>query len=304
MRYSAILLIFLLIAACSDTPQSVTRAPMGNATPGFSAYWNKGLAELNAYDLIQTRYGEQRQGEAVLIFVTENFLAGKQVKSEGAQTGPSVIPVMKMNFTKKFITGIYPYSMMSSVFSPVSGAAPAIKITTSSQEWCGHTFTQLNLRDERYQTQLYSYFEAEADTQLAMSQGVVAEDGIWNIIRLLPEQLPIGEVAMIPGTMYQRLSHNAIWMDTATCSLTEMNFGKMGPVNCYSVSYKNVPRELDIYFEKAFPYKIVGWIEKERLRDTVVISATATLRKSIQLDYWKHNKPSDTTFRDSLGIIY
>ncbi len=31
------------------------------------------------------------------------------------------VPVLKLNFSKKFNTGIYPYSMMSSVFMPIKG---------------------------------------------------------------------------------------------------------------------------------------------------------------------------------------
>ena len=39
----------------------------------FWKHWGDGKAELDRYALTQPRYGELRQGTAVLIFVTEDF---------------------------------------------------------------------------------------------------------------------------------------------------------------------------------------------------------------------------------------
>ena len=41
--------------------------------PKFGDYWYQGKAELASYDLNQSRYGEIRNGHAVLIFLTEDF---------------------------------------------------------------------------------------------------------------------------------------------------------------------------------------------------------------------------------------
>ena len=43
----------------------------------FGDYWYQGKAELNRFELSQVRYGEIRKGDAVLIFVTEDFLKDK-----------------------------------------------------------------------------------------------------------------------------------------------------------------------------------------------------------------------------------
>lgn len=132
----------------------------------FNTHWYQGKAEITSYKLEQARYGEIHKGDAVLIFVTEDFSRSKQVKLDNpVQAGNDAVPVLKLNFTKKFNTGIYPYSMMLSVFTPVQieNYPRTLKATASSQEWCGHTFTQLNLRDNRYQAVLYSYFEDEGD---------------------------------------------------------------------------------------------------------------------------------------------
>ena len=72
----------------------------------FKQHWFDGYAEINSYTLIQSRYGEQRNGSAVLIYVTEDFLADEQVKAN--QKSSTTIPVLKANRTKNFLTGIYP----------------------------------------------------------------------------------------------------------------------------------------------------------------------------------------------------
>ena len=88
---------------------------MAQLSQTFKNHWFDGFAEISSYELTQSRYGQQRIGKAVLIFVTEDFLAKEQVKAN--QKSKTTIPVLKSNRTKNFLTGIYPYSIMSSSFS-------------------------------------------------------------------------------------------------------------------------------------------------------------------------------------------
>src|SRR5688500_3533552 len=78
-------------------------------TTQFKDYWHAGKAEVSSYHLNQSRYGESRRGKAVLIFVTEDLSKKLQVKLDDPSRR-NKINVLKLNFTKKFITGIYPYS--------------------------------------------------------------------------------------------------------------------------------------------------------------------------------------------------
>ena len=144
--YSLFLAVLLGLAPAGPPPDA--RA----AGERFGRYWYQGKAELTRYELNQARYGEMHKGEAVLIFVTEPFLPDKQVKLERGDPSKGVT-VLKLNSVRKFFTGIYPYSLMTSTFMPVSFAATgrALKVASSSQEWCGQTFTQLNLRGGRYE---------------------------------------------------------------------------------------------------------------------------------------------------------
>ena len=86
----------------------------------FHNYWYAGKAELNSYELKQSKYGEIRKGEVVLVFVTEPFSLSKQVKLDNPnKAGKDNVPVMKLNQIRKFTTGIYDYSIVTSVFTPV-----------------------------------------------------------------------------------------------------------------------------------------------------------------------------------------
>jgi hypothetical protein len=119
-------------------PKETAPATVAVIAPvGFNDYWYQGKAEITAYAVEQERYGEIRKAEQVNIFVTEDFSARKQVKlDDPAAAGADRVPVLKLNTVRRYHTGIYDYSMMQSVFTPVSGDK-TLKTTCSVQDWCG-----------------------------------------------------------------------------------------------------------------------------------------------------------------------
>lgn len=170
MKFSPYILFIFLLVFCSksDIKKEVsTKADETQNNQKFNKYWYKGKAEITSYKLTQARYGEIYEGTAVNIFVTEDFLPQKQVKAD--YQNKKNVPVLKLNSTKKFVTGIYPYSLMTSTFSPINMNKKAIKVTFSAQEWCGNTFVQLNNR-ENYKVDFHSYFESNADRKLALKR--------------------------------------------------------------------------------------------------------------------------------------
>lgn len=296
------LLKFLLImgfAGCTPLPSS----PIGGIlkpyeTDEFKSYWYAGKAEINSYKLNQSRYGENRDGKAILIFVTEDFSRKKQVKLDNpSDNGADKVGVLKLNFTKNFVTGIYPYSMMLSVFSPIdrSKQQQALKVTMSSQEWCGHVFSQMNLAGSRYSFVGHSYFEKEGEQKISLASAFL-EDELWNTIRLDHESLPVGDVKLIPGLFFSRLNHTEFKSLNATLAKTEQ-----GDVISYSVSFLDQERNLVIHYQKTFPYRILGWdetfTERGEKRET-----RAVLDKTLTVDYWKKNKNEFRYLRDSLGL--
>ena len=63
------LLFFLVLSACSGEVKSEVLSL--DLSQDFKDYWYDGSAEISSYQLYQERYGEMREGTAVMIFVTE-----------------------------------------------------------------------------------------------------------------------------------------------------------------------------------------------------------------------------------------
>lgn len=301
-------ILVLLLSACQPQnkqeggSQSITPPPANPAkearllSPEFKEYWYSGVAELSSYTLEQGRYGELRDGEAVLIFVTEPFDLEKQVKAD--RKGPGTTSVLKLNRVRKFLTGVYPYSIMSSVFYPVSDNGHALKLTTSVQEWCGHVYAQLNNR-ESFQVRSHSYFEREGDQELKLPKTLL-EDELWTKLRFEPDALPSGMKTLVPSMEYLRLKHKPIKAYDATLTLSEP-----GESRTYTLTYPELNRTLQIHFQGTFPYRIEGWTETYPSGfgpGSPMITSTARRKKTLLTPYWRKNTNSDVSLRDTLGL--
>ena len=264
-----------------------------------SEYWATGLGEISRYELKQARYGSVHNGDAILLFVTEPFLPDAQVKNDRGKD-PNAVRVLKLNAFKRFETGIYDYSIMTSVFSSMDEAKllPTYKVTTSVQDWCGQVFHQWNQRNNFWQSEIRSYFQSEGDTDDTLPLAA-HEDGIWNRLRLDPDSLPVGDLEMIPSSTYFRLNHQAISSHPVTASLTESSRGE----RTYKLSYSGLKRNLSIRFKAKAPYEIVGWTESyPDLRSSKILTTEAKRTHSTRSYYWEKNQPSDLKLRKKLGL--
>lgn len=300
--------LVIFISSCKEKPENNSetlalsntetkaKAPKKELSQEFKDYWYNGTAEITSYNLEQARYGEIREGSAVLIYVTEPFLPEAQVKADNSNK--SNIPVLKLNSTKNYLTGIYPYSIMTSSFYPVHDSQHALKLSFSSQEWCGHVYAQLNNKDD-FEIMSHSYFESEGDQNYHLDK-VALENEIWNKIRIDPSDLPIGEISMIPSLEFIRLSHKELKAYKATTSLTEVN-----GVSTYEVNYPVLERTLKINFENKFPYMIESWSDtflEGFGSNKKVLTSKATRINRITTPYWQQNSNKDLSLRDSLGL--
>lgn len=281
------------LAVNSESPRETTSKPLSEA---FKKYWYAGDAEITSYELEQSRYGEIRNGKAVLIYVTEPFLKEEQVKADG--NNPDNVPVLKLNSTKKYLTGIYPYSIMSSTFSPVKDSGHALKVSFSAQEWCGQVYAQLNNR-EQFEIASHSYFESEGDQQLKLDKHILEND-LWNKIRIDPEGLPVGSVEIIPSFEFIRLSHKEFKPFTATITLTE----KEG-IHTYRIDYSELQRTLEINFRSSFPYGIESWSDTFKSgygAQAKTMTSKGTKINTLKTPYWRQNSNSYLPLRDTLGL--
>lgn len=301
-----ILLSFLALISCEAQVNTSPDDPYQASHPeAFAKYWYAGDAEINHYELDQARYGEVRIGEAVLIFVTEDFLAKEQVKKEfGDKPATSVL---KLNFMKKFITGIYDYSIMTSAFTPIEFRKfpSTLKVTFSAQDWCGQSFGQMNLRDRKLNFQTRSYFQAEGDMDQSLDATYI-EDDIWNRMRLEPQTLPLGKIEMVPSLEFIRLKHKELKAYTCEANLfLQVNDDKAGgEFYSYQLTYPELDRKLVVTCESRFPFKILGWKETWNASSSDPQISEARLTKTVKKPYWILHSNKEKALRDSLGLRY
>ncbi|MBC7887590.1 MAG: hypothetical protein H7Z13_06855 [Ferruginibacter sp.] len=304
---------FLLVLSCNNETADVNnnensnphgpilaaKKPQYHLTGEWKKYWHDGNAEITTYRLKQSRYGEIHEGNFTNIFVTEDFSKLAQVKlDDPSAAGSDKISILKLNQAVKFVTGIYPYSLMLSVFSPVdiNNYPHAIKITASAQEWCGIAFFQLNNRNNRYLIEQRSYFENESDQDISM-EPVILEDECWNIIRMDPLELPQGDHLVLPGALYLRLSHKKISAVRAKLTLVTNDSNYI-----YTAAFASLNRRLNITIEKKFPYKILEWDDSFPGTDGKLLTSSATLNKTMRIAYWKKHNTTDKKIRAELGL--
>ncbi len=284
-----LLLVTMLIgiAGCQDSKsQEVNR----NIPAEFKSYWYAGEAEITTFKLKQSRYGELREGTALLIFVTEDFLPEKQVKADNYEAANT--SVLKLNFVKKFVTGVYPYSIMQSTFYPLEGNKEhALKISTSIQEWCGHVFMQLNNR-KKFEIKGYSYFESEGDITVSLPKKVL-ENELWNMLRVDPTSLPIGSFEAIPSFEYLRLKHKPVKAFKASAELKQDEI-----TYTYTINYPELHRKLSITFMNTFPYIIQGFTEQNGSEPKTIAKRITTK----MMPYWNQNSNKHEKLRSELGL--
>ena len=272
-----------------ETEQLKAKQPLSQE---FKDYWYAGEAEITSFKLEQARYGELREGTAVLVYVTEDFLPKEQVKAD--TYSKSNIPILKLNATKNFNTGIYPYSIMQSIFYPVNNNQHAIKISTSVQEWCGHAYTQLNNRDT-FEINSHSYFQGEADQNFKLNKSIT-ENELWTQLRIDPTSLPIGTLDILPSLEYIRLRHKTLKAYKAIATLED---------GIYTLSYPDLDRVLKIEFNTEFPYDIQTWEETMPSgfgASTTYLTTKATRMESLKSAYWGKNKNKDSILRKTLRL--
>jgi hypothetical protein len=306
-----IVILFICSTACQNKEQkgdytaSITEdivlknSPHPPAKPtskAFNRYWYNGTAEVSTYQLEQARYGELRKGNATLIFVSEPFNKEKQVKADFNR--PENMAVLKLNTTKNFNTGVYPYAIMNSTFYPVANNQHAIKVTNSIQEWCGQVFMQLN-NNNQFDIQSYSYFESEADQKFSLDN-VVLENELFTQLRIDPKSLPIGAHSIIPDFTYLRLKHKEVKAYEANIRNTLEN-----GINTYTITYPELDRTLSIHFTAEFPHTIESWNETYPDgygNNAKKLTTTARLKQRKMIAYWTKNKVKDSILRTALEL--
>lgn len=295
---SFLLSLSLLFVFSSCSPEKNASRNIQNKTQkSYSADYFSGKAEICSYELEKARYDSTHPGEAVLIFVAEPFLPQKQVKADD-YSAQDYVQVLKMNRVDRFVTGIYDYSQFTSVFTPLYRYDPTfpLKITMSSQDWCGQSFMQLN-NNKGFDVLLRSYFESEGDQNIHLDYAIT-EDNIFNLIRIDEKLLPIGSFEIIPSFAFKRSSHTKENVFKATAEIIT-DSGAM----IYHYEILELNRSVEIVFDPKNENRITSWKESyPTVFDQEMRTSNYTLKKVQHVPYWEMNKAEDVIFRDSLGL--
>lgn len=311
----ALLLLVPLAAGCADVASqgAPERSPDALPAPSFDrAFWERwgdGRAELAGYDLVHPRYGKQRRGVAVTIFVTETFSDALRVKADpGKHPSSDTFPVMKLNLVQDFPTGVYDYNLMTSAFvslAPHAGrlAGSAVKVSFSAQEWCGHVYQQSLFDRDGVRHSSHSYFDGEADHTMLLPHPAhaVAEDGLllWARGFAAPRLDPGDsvEVPMLRSLRVSRLGHVPEAWDRVRLARASAPARTTVPAGTFEVetltaAVTGAQRTWTFHVERAEPHRIVRWGSSD--------GESAELLSSDRLAYWEMNAEG---FEQALGKL-
>jgi hypothetical protein len=275
-------------------------------SPEFMRYWKSGLAEISSYEIVEERYGELRKGQAVLLYVYEETDAATRIKAETAAIPQAArIPVLKLNRILRFNAGIYDYSVMTSVFSGLSGPFIArpfepVKIAMTSQEWCGSVYHHLVPMGKVLKEELHSYFESEGDRRdsLAIPDSVYYEDELPVTLRELDGPwLASGRelsVRLIPGLWRMRTTHRPVSILAASLAKSDTLAPGLPPAFVFTLRIG--PETWRYRVEKAPPHRILGWSNS--------MGESGTLAKTVRKAYWEENRNRDIGLRRELGLRF
>jgi hypothetical protein len=243
--------------------------PAARAPSPFEPHWQDGKAELDGYRYTVVRYGQERTGQALMIFVTEPFSKQKHVKVDDPSRNPGdTFEALKLNFVRDFQTGIYDYNTMVSVFASSRDFSP-VKITFSAMEWCGSVYEELNFDGSAVSDMLRSYFEGESRTgRFPDRRGGIAEDNLFILLRSLrgSDFLRPGErrsTPFLPSAFYRRLGHaQTAWIRAEIERLAQTE-RLATPAGAFETDVY-VVRPSDgrtgrFWVERAYPHRIVRW---------------------------------------------
>jgi hypothetical protein len=308
-------------------------APTVAPSPGFLQYWKSGLAELSSYEATTRRYGEVRKAQAVLVYVYEELNDDTRIKVESPRTpAAKQVPVLKLNHVLKFNTGVYDYSVMTSVFAGLSGPGVSRfleprKVSLTSQEWCGHVYHHVLPRREGLVSALHSYFEAEGDSTVvipypaadpvrlagtAIKGGAGAasaapgrifyEDEMPILVRELDGPwLNTGEsrtLHLVPSLWETRKRHVPLAFREATLTKhgTETLDTRQGSRESVKWVLSWEGHAMAYYVDTAKPRRLLRWDDGRGERGDLIASRRRT--------YWERNRNADEPLRKELGLTY
>ena len=187
-RFLALGAVLAALPACAAEPPAAAAA-FAAAARAWAAgkLWDDGLAEVAEYRAERVIYGAARPHRATLIVVKEDFDTDLYVKADSS-AGRELATVLKLNWQAQIPTPNYDYHFLTSVFVRRADVREVVKLSSSSQEWCGTSFHLLKGWTDPPQLETHSYFEGEGERTfpLTLNEGDLLDDQLALSLRALP----------------------------------------------------------------------------------------------------------------------
>ncbi|TXC75451.1 hypothetical protein FRC91_12110 [Bradymonadales bacterium TMQ1] len=311
--FSRVLKCFVATTIACTTPEPPLPREVGSiaelphevhqrASSEFWERWGDGRGEVSVYRGQITRYGELREAQATLIFVTEPHDRRTWLKDDSVEQLHRV-EVMKLNYLLDFQTGVYPYRVMNSVFAPVDHwdaereRSSPVKMTLSVQEWCGQVFHALWPGRSQYLSRLSSYFDSEGDQEEVadVEVGALYADALPLHVREFDGSFLEGAATwtgpMVVPLWQARVEHQPLTVVLATIARSTLEReGQL--LTRFDVTWPGGSRFFEV--EREAPRGIVRF----GAGDGSVFERVSHKR----LPYWQLNRSGNKQVREELGL--
>ncbi len=267
----------------------------------FYKAWGDGKAEISSYDVVTVQYGEARKATEVLIYVTEDMDGVTWIKDDqGKVPSDKKRKVLKLNRVRRFQTGVYDYSVMTSVFARVDKTSrerfAPVRITTTIQEWCGQTYFKMMPESNGYTREIRSYFshEGEKEDRVDTTPGTLYEDALFVQLRELDDPFVGGDDwkgELVPS--FWNAKKEKILPSPAGARFSRVD-AELNGESVTRVEVKVGTREITFDIEKKPPKRILKWKTSD--------GETGVLKKTVRLPYWSLNHEGDEKYLEQLGL--
>lgn len=233
---------------------------------GDNSLWDDGLAEVARYDSKTLIYGRLWDHEKVLIVVKEDFTEEYYTKADAPYKNKKLIPVIKLNIFTRIQTMVYPYQYLTSVFVKKNDVFYPLKMTVSSQEWCGNTFKEWINWKKPARIVYHSYFDNQGDGSVSVDYS--PGNMLWEQLFFSLRALAFRNGYKKTFKLYDSLTTNQF----KAPGLHEAKAGVSGPVeiealkkkiSCWKVTVETGTGKAVYWFAEAYPHSLIRYTDSK-----------------------------------------
>ena len=243
-----------------------------------------GRAEFSTYDVVLFREGAPRPGRAYAVLVSEDLVPLTLVKADDWRR-PGLIRAHKFALHTAVPTGMSQFRESTVVFLEQASYSP-MKVSYSSQDFCGLTFEEL-LRNGRGWTHRWSsYWEQDGGHGERRAPGGIPADALPAWVRALPlrdgTSFSTSIVPTLQGSKAEPPRAVDARVEISGPGTTEVPAGRF---ETFDVRLRWDDGEARFAVEREFPNRVVAW--------TDALGQTFRLVKSQREAYWERTAPGD-----------